>query len=271
MNRYYTEIKKRISLLTKELDKVKLLIGKFPEGKLICARNGKNFKWYIKNNGKTLYLPKKEKELAGLLAEKRYYESRIEDMERELRASKAYVRQIEEERKAPEYSDTDILLSNPGYEELLSKQFLPMKKKLQEWMSVDYTRNNYHQEGLIIKGTNGRMLRSKSEAIIDRSLFIAGIPFRYEEKLVLGDKTLYPDFVIRHPVTGEFYYWEHFGMMDDEEYLRHACDKTKIYCKNGIIPSVNLIITYETRKHPLSVYKVEMIIEEYFGCGTSFQ
>lgn len=96
-------------------------------------------------------------------------------------------------------------------------------------------------------------------------LYQKKIPFRYEEKLVLDGITIYPDFVIRHPVTGEYFYWEHFGMMDDEEYRNHACEKIKLYCKNGIIPSVNLITTYETKRDPLSAEKVEFRIQEYFG------
>ena len=71
------------------------------------------------------------------------------------------------------------------------------------------------------------MLRSKSEAIIDMILYKNGIPFRYEEKIVLGDVILYPDFVIRHPKTGDFYYWEHFGMMDDEDYINKAKELAK--------------------------------------------
>ena len=125
-------------------------------------------------------------------------------------------------------------------------------------------KSNKYEEDLIIKGTQGKMLRSKSEAIIDMMLYKNKIPFRYEEKLVLDEITLYPDFVIRHPATGESYYWEHFGMMDEEDYMDHACDKIRLYCKNGIIPSLNLITTYETKRHPLSVEKVESIIQEYF-------
>ena len=66
-------------------------------------------------------------------------------------------------------------------------------------------------EILVVKGTLGKMLRSKSEAIIDRLLYQNKIPFHYEEKLVLGGITIYPDFVIRHPVTGEYYYWNILG------------------------------------------------------------
>lgn len=32
-----------------------------------------------------------------------------------------------------------------------------------------------------------------------------------------------------------------------------------------MIPSVNLIMTFETKEHPLSVEKVDLIIQEYFG------
>ena len=53
-------------------------------------------------------------------------------------------------------------------------------------------------------------------------------------------------------------------MMDDEDYVNHAYDKLKVYCKNGIIPSINLITTYESKKNPLCAEKVEMIIQEYF-------
>ena len=57
------------------------------------------------------------------------------------------------------------------------------------------------------------------ETIIDKLLFDAGIPFRYEDKLVLGDNTIYPDFTVRHPRTAEYYYWEHFGLLDEPKYV----------------------------------------------------
>jgi hypothetical protein len=52
---------------------------------------------------------------------------------------------------------------------------------------------------------------------------------------------------------------------DDEKYRSHACEKLRLYCQNGIIPSINLIMTFETRENPLSTEKIESIIKEYFG------
>ena len=52
--------------------------------------------------------------------------------------------------------------------------------------------------------------------------------------------------------------------MDQPEYINRACQKIKLYFENGIIPGINLILTYETREHPLSIDQVEKIVKEYF-------
>ena len=90
------------------------------------------------------------------------------------------------------------------------------------------------------------------------------IPYRYECALQLGDHTIYPDFTIRHPKTGEIFYWEHFGLMDDINYSKNVPGKLHTYITGGIIPSINLITTYETKNTPLSMELVEKTIEYYF-------
>ena len=70
------------------------------------------------------------------------------------------------------------------------------------------------------------------------------IPYRYEEVIQLVEVTISPDFTIKHPVTGQIYYWEHFGKMDDPIYAKNVCDKIQLYISHGIIPSVQLITTY---------------------------
>ena len=90
------------------------------------------------------------------------------------------------------------------------------------------------------------------------------IPFRYECELQLGEKIIYPDFTIMHPRNGKIYYYEHFGMMDDVGYCQNACAKIQLYATNGIIPSVQLITSFETRAHPLLPGTVEGIIKQYF-------
>ena len=69
---------------------------------------------------------------------------------------------------------------------------------------------------------------------------------------------------ILHPTTQQFFYWEHFGMMDKNNYCDAACNKLKSYCYNGIFPSMQLITTYETGKVPIRSEQVQQIITQYF-------
>lgn len=147
---------------------------------------------------------------------------------------------------------------------LLGGNAISTKTELEIWKNAEYERNTNYPEKLNVKGTQGKLLRSKSEAIIDRILYNAGIPFHYEEKLVLKNTFFYPDFTIRHPRTGAVYYWEHFGMMDNQDYINNSCIKLRTYCENGIVPSVNLILTYETLEHPLGIDDVEWLVSRYF-------
>ena len=90
------------------------------------------------------------------------------------------------------------------------------------------------------------------------------IPFRYESELELGQVAVYPDFTIRHPKTGKVFIWEHLGMMGDLTYRRNALSKLQLYMEHGWIPSVNLILTFETKEYPLDMAYVEGLIKDYF-------
>jgi len=95
-------------------------------------------------------------------------------------------------------------------------------------------------------------------------LYTNGIPFRYECALELNTSIIYPDFTIRHPHTGKIYYWEHFGRMDDPIYYKNTYSKLLLYTSNNIIPSIQLITTYETQTNPLTIDTIEKTINEYF-------
>lgn len=260
MNIKCDDIRKEKEQVSRELDRIGKLEKKFPEGKIRYSKNNDRYKWFIKNQEGITYLPKRERELAEALAIKKYYELKKKELINNYLACDAYLRKMQ-----PMEGKAEQLLHHPEYRRLLEKHFAPMNEELRKWQSAPYERCIKHEEALVVKGTQGKMLRSKSEAIIDMMLYKYRIPFRYEDKLVMQGITIYPDFVIRHPVSGEFYYWEHFGMMDEKEYRNQACNKMKLYCENGIIPSINLITTYETKRYPLSVEKVEGVIQEYFG------
>lgn len=86
--------------------------------------------------------------------------------------------------------------------------------KIGEYLGIDkYSRARKFQT------LSGEMVRSKSEVIIANILYQSGIPFAYEQPLRAPDGSRHdPDFTIKW--NGRTCYWEHLGMLDDEEYLQ---------------------------------------------------
>lgn len=239
----------------KELDKQ---LQNYPKGKLLCARNGTHYKWYQSDGHDKIYIPKSNRDLAKKLAEKKYLSCLMQDLKEEQKAIDFYLRHHNVNTKQAEKLLTDA----PAYQELLSEVFKPISQELSDWVNAPYTRNPKYPEQLTQKASNGKFVRSKSEVLIDMALYMNRIPFRYECALDLGETIIYPDFTIRHPKTGEIFYWEHFGKMDSPEYAKGVSFKLQQYISKGIVPGIQLITTYETRKRPLGLQEIDRIIKE---------
>lgn len=236
------------------------MLRQLPDGKLFCAKNGKYYKWYLTDGKTQTYLPKKKRKLAKKLAAKKYLSCLLEDLTHEKKAIEFYLRHHNSKGSTAQ----QLLLQIPEYKDLLLPYFKPVSQELYEWSTSTYESNTKYPEQLTHRTFAGNYVRSKSEVLIDMILRNHQIPFRYEAVLHLGETVLYPDFTIRHPETGKFYYWEHFGLMDDKNYVQTMHSKLKLYTTHGIIPSMQLITTYETKDVPLTVEMIEKIVRHYF-------
>lgn len=232
-----------------------------PKGNLLCAKNGRYYKWYRFDGKVTSYIPKSNRKLAEQLAVKRYLRLLQKEQIAEKEAMQAFLMKYPKSRK----KESQELLEHAEYRELLKAHFYPLNDELKEWQEATYDKSEKYPEQLVHKCGFGLVVRSKSEAMIATFLQMNKIPFRYECALRLNRGVIYPDFTIRHPRTGERYYWEHFGLMDDLDYARKFCSKMQMYTMNGIVPSIQLITTYETKEHPLTVDVIEGTIRRYFG------
>lgn len=245
--------------LNQELDSIETQLSTLPEGKLICSKTSPTqYKWYLSDGHKKSYIPKKNLELAQQLAVKKYLSARKEELIQEQCAIDFYLRHNSTQ---PSHA-YELFTEHPEYSKLLSSFFTPLSKELFDWSQEPYQTNSNHPEHLIYQGASNHPVRSKSEAIIDLLLYTNKIPYRYECALHLGDLVVYPDFTIRHPSTGQTYYWEHFGLMDDPNYCKNTYAKLQLYSSHGIYPSIQLITTYETK--PLKIELVSKTIEYYF-------
>lgn len=235
-------------------------LATFPKGNLVCCHHNNSNKWYRSIGGTRKYIPKSNRQLAEQLACKKYYTCRLKELQQEQDAIASY---LNKHLPASEHP-SQKLLQIPGYQELLNSFFKPLSSELYDWANAPYEQNPKNPENLIHKTISGHLVRSKSEAMIAHLLYINKIPYHYEEILRLDKTILFPDFTIRHPVTGETYHWEHFGLMDDPAYCKNTAAKIQLYSLHGIIPTIQLITTYETQKNPLSTEQIQKIIEGYF-------
>jgi ATP-dependent DNA helicase RecQ len=90
---------------------------------------------------------------------------------------------------------------------------------------------------------SGIWVRSKSEVIIANILYRSSIDFQYEEKLYYNESQWKePDFTIRH--NGKTWYWEHLGLLGDEQYNENWQEKKQIFKDLGVWD--NVITTKES-------------------------
>lgn len=90
---------------------------------------------------------------------------------------------------------------------------------------------------------SGIWVRSKSEVIIANILYRSSIDFQYEGKLYYNESQWKePDFTIIH--NGKTWYWEHLGLLGDEQYNENWQEKKQIFKDLGVWD--NVITTKES-------------------------
>ncbi len=75
---------------------------------------------------------------------------------------------------------------------------------------------------------------------------------------------IYPDFTVLQKSTRKTVYLEHFGMMDDSGYVSAGIQRLDLYADSGIILGENLFVTYETKKSPINMRRIETLFKNWF-------
>ena len=249
----------RLTKIEQQIEAVKTRLATLPKGtaNVFECRGHLRFRGTL--NGEKHYFNQSEQKLIDALIVKQYLSYKLED----LLALKAHLLACDAREQRCKAKAQAYLLKHPVYAETVRKYLhdtvLPAVRAYDE-APLQEMRTEETVEGLLV--------RSKSEVMIAAMLYERGLSFSYEEPLRLGMKTYYPDFTIHFPNEKPAFRFEHFGMMDDESYIRRNYTKLIDYAVYGIIPNVNLVITYETKNHTLKLSQIEKaisIIEEYAG------
>lgn len=260
-----TLLEERIAYLQSIKGYLEKELAKAPAGN-ISVFKGKSdayFRYYNREQptdkyGK--YIDKTNTKLRTELAQKKYHELMLRNVKEELRKL----------QKIESYNLVDSVIHtyeniHPGIKKLIVPIEIDDEQYAIKWQQMPYDGNKFTEQDVTeFYSKKGERMRSKSEVLIANALYYKGIPYKYECPIYLPNgKVKYPDFTILHIKQRKTYYWEHFGKMDDVEYVENNVKKISEYEKIGIILGDNLIITMETSGIPLGTRTIENLLQKF--------
>jgi len=258
-----------IQRLKEELKTLEVIIAKTekslkmaPEGMLRVSQSNNSIQYYLRENkddknGK--YIKNKDRKLAVALAQKEYDLKLLAIAKSQRNQLLRFLNGYEPMKMEQMYNGL-----SKAKQELIATYSLTQEQYIEQWLDRPSCCKPFLAGAVEIYTEKGERVRSKSEKILADKFYMMGIPYLYETSLYLqGFGVVYPDFLLLNRWTRKEFYWEHLGRMDDSEYSKKAIVKIEEYQRNGIIQGKNLIVTYETKEHPLNIKNVEMLIDAF--------
>lgn len=238
-----------------------------PDGWLRTCTSKGRVSFYIKkkkNDYAGTYIPYHGNEkLIMQLASKEYYEKAREMIRKELKDIERLIKTEEKHVISAVYEKL-----NSTKKTLVVPLEDSLENEIKQWEKVKYPIMDSKPGSYVIKTKRGEFVRSKAEYNIANSLRDEGIPYKYEPVLMTVDGNYErPDFEIKSPVTGEVFYWEHFGMLDRPDYVDRMMTKLESYMLSDLYPGNGLIVTFDDGRHSLDLSNIRRIIRKYFKCA----
>jgi hypothetical protein len=258
---FIDDILQRINMLTTAIKKAEQDEKTFPEGVLRVSTSYGNCRYYKVTSGSGHlgeYIPKSEMDLISLLAQKTYNKDFLKSARTELKLLKKIYLYLTNSRVENIYARQIA-----GRRSLIKPYVVPDEINIREWKKKHVPKSDFMLENKVYSTRRGDQVRSKSEVILADLLFELEIPYIYEAALYLKNGHVkYPDFTLLNKKTMEEIYLEHFGLLDDKDYMRNALKKIDEYGSEGIFLGKNLLITYESEDFPLNINKIRNMLKE---------
>lgn len=261
-------VKSTINSRINELKNVEREISKklkiAPPGSLWVKHNKKHLEYFVfnsENQNKVKYISKKDNNYISALASKNYYEKLNLSIQKELSILKSIQNKLSH---INEFEKIYYQLP-PERKNLVNSIFLNDEDFASAWLSEPYIKKEVSADIVSYKTDQSDIVRSKSELIIANMLSKYHIPYKYEAPLKMSDgRIIHPDFTVLNVRERKVIYWEHLGMMDDENYCQSALNRIQLYEYNNIFPGEGLILSHETKKSPINIEIIEILIKKYF-------
>ncbi|MCQ2125157.1 MAG: hypothetical protein MJZ25_13330 [Fibrobacter sp.] len=244
------------------------------EGRLRMARRKNSVHYFhVKSPADIVgdYIPQSDVATIKALAQKDYDKSALKELQRELFIVDKFLKEYQ-----PECLNAVYCNLAPERQRFLQPVRLPDEEYAVQWLAVKYSGKGMAVDAPLLETSRGERVRSKSEVIIADTLDRLKIPYRYEFPHQLKVRrnsrgrdssrrtvTFHPDFTCLNIRTRREFIWEHFGRMDDPEYIAETLGKFETYTANGIFPGESLIFTMETQECPLNPATVEALASKF--------
>lgn len=261
-----------ISSVLRQIDDLQTLqkelqneLKKLPQGKIRISISNKTYQFFhITSREHCLgkYISKRKNAfLINQLAQKRYNQALLIEVNRERKTLQKFIRQYKPGNLTFIYKK-----QHPALKNYIKPYCLDNETFIKNWLKTKIPINTFSPENLIYNTSMGIKVRSKSEVLIAETLASYKIPFRYEYPINLKNfGIIHPDFYCLNPRTLKEIIWEHFGMMDNIEYANNTVKKLNYYQLNGYICGKNLCFTQETSIHPLDIKQIQLVIKNYLA------
>ena len=258
MNIFLKCLEQRISELEKVLEEKEVAVKNAPGGRLAIANNGKKIHYYQVTNVRT-YLKESETQTVKDLCQKGYDQKVFVAAQKEL----DLLKRLHSNYPIQTYEDIYDKL-NEYRKGFVQPIMISDEEYIKEWESIEYNRKGFLQDAPEYYTNRGERVRSKTEILIANALENHKIPYRYEYPIYLnGYGKIHPDFTVLNVRLRKEIYWEHLGMMDNQEYAQEALRRIDMYERNDIFPGDVLIITHETGKYPMGSKMIDNMIRKY--------
>ena len=263
------EEKQKIDKLVKAIEKSDILSSN--DSLLIRKQHG-NYRFYIRESesSEPHYMGSNETDRIKALGSKLYATRLLKAAEAETSQLEKCLTILQSAQKEESYDKADIDEVFNHLNERIREMVKPTRFTddgfAARWQAEKY-HNRWMKSDYSFETPRGEKVRSKSEWMIASMLADAGVPYRYEEIVAISPQFgvfFHPDFTVLNKRTRKVYYWEHFGRMDDPQYVESSfMPKISEYYNFEFLPGEKLLMTFESKHSPLDTNQVKRLIENY--------
>lgn len=257
-----TAIVDRSKILAGMICKVEELLRTAPKESIRVSTSNGSTQYYScadENDRYGKYIRKKDRLFATQLANKKYHENLLSELIREKDIIDKFIKEYNKVNLESAYTNLNDKIKN-----LIAPVTITDEEYISCWLNDNYIGKEIDIETQFYLTDKNEKVRSKSEVIIANTLNKNGIPYKYEKPLRVNRYTFYPDFTVLNVRKRKEIYFEHLGMMGNEDYSSRSVWKTNQYTLAGFIPGRDVVFSQETQEDPLNQQVLQILINNYF-------